>query len=271
MQLFRTALLAFALLLAGCGEPLNPKPHNGLRIISMAPNITEILYALGQSDQLVGVSKFSTYPPEAAEKPIVGGVYDPNWEIIVALQPDLVIGLESQEEIAAQLQQLNIQFLGVKHERIDDVLQSLLIIGETCNASAEADALFQSLKQSTSERISSTDKTPRVLVCVGHDDSLTRMYIAAKNTFYDDLITLAGGVNVCEQTLIKYPEISPEGLRTLKPDIIIDIVPPTHKISTNYAEIWRPHRAVILTNQYSFIPGPRFPFLLEDFKQALHE
>lgn len=298
------AILAAALLLAGCGERVEQNTGDGLRIVSIAPNVTEILYAIGRSNEVVGVSRYSKFPPEAQDKPQVGGTYDPNWEIILSLQPDLVIGLDSQEEIAAQLKQLGIRFLGVPHERIDEIMQSILIIGEACGAEAEAQKIFQGLEKRMAdvskpwknpppasrtppwEGIQKTSPStalnsppaegcpqggvglnkPRVLVCIGHDEQLSRMYIAAKNTFYDDLITLAGGTNACEQTVIKYPEISPESLRSMNPDIIIDIVPNPGK---NSSTLWKPYRAVTLTNSYAFIPGPRFGLLLTDFQKAI--
>ncbi|MBC8206082.1 MAG: ABC transporter substrate-binding protein [Kiritimatiellales bacterium] len=269
MRLLHTALLALALLLAGCGERVQQNQNDGLRVISLAPNVTEILYALGLSNEVVGVSRYSKYPPEAAEKPFVGGTYDPNWEMIIALQPDLVIGLDSQEEIAVQLKQLNIDFLGVPHERVDEVMQSILIIGEACGAEAEAQQLFQCLEATAlRHRDLSEHRKPKVLVCIGHDEQLTRMYVAARNTFYDDLINLAGGINACEQAAIKYPEISPEGLRAIDPDLVIDISPNLGKSSF---KLWQPYRAVSMTNSYAFIPGPRFGLLLQDFLEAIRQ
>ena len=100
---------------------------------------------------------------------------------------------------------------------------------------------------------------------------MTRMYIAAKNTFYDELITLAGGINACDQTAIKYPEISPEGLHAMNPDVVIDLVP-NQKVQTQSASnVWKPYRAVVMTNQYAFIPGPRFVSLLKDLTEAIHD
>lgn len=263
------ALLAAALLLAGCGERRVQDPHQGLRIIAMAPNTTEILYALGLGDSVVGVSHYAVYPPEAARKPSVGGTYDPNFEMIVALQPDLVIGLETQKDIAAQLKALGIPFLGVAHEHISEIMQSILTIGKACGAEAEAQKLFQSLeKQLAGISAVHTNSGRRLLVCVGHDESLSRMYVAGKGTFYDELIERAGGVNACGDTAAKYPEISPEGLTAMHPDVVIDILPnPGHFTSND----WRPYRAVVITNDYASIPGPRFVLLLQDFINAIHE
>lgn len=275
-----TALLAFALLLTGCGPEPEIESHapscDSLQIVSMAPNVTEILYALDLGSNVVGVSSYSDYPLEAQEKPRVGGTYDPNLEMIVSLHPTLVIGLDSQKEIASQLGQLGIDFLGVPHERVAEIMQSILIIGDACGAEKNARQLFQTLKNSvrqTSDQ--STHAPPKILVCIGHDEQLTRMYVAAKDTFYDDLINLAGGTNACRQTAIKYPEISPESLQAMQPDLIIDLIPNTGSRlrlhPEEFSEAWAPYTAALFTNDYAFIPGPRFGLLLEDFTRAIHE
>lgn len=262
------ALLAAALLIAGCGERIAPK-HEGLRVISMAPNTAEILYALGLGNFVVGVSRFTSYPPDVTNKPFVGGLYDPNWEMIVALQPDLVVGLETQKEIETQLQALGIGFIGVSHERTGEILQSILTIGQACGAEAEAQNLFQSLKNQLAAFSNVwKEPKPRVLVCVGHDESLSRMYVAGRGTFFDELIERAGGINACGETAGRYPEISPEGLAVMNPDVVIDILPPSAK---NYSNEWKPYRAVQITNDYAWIPGPRFVLLLEAFAKAIHE
>lgn len=262
------ALLAAALLLAGCGKRTASK-HDGLRVISMAPNTAEILYALGLSNSVVGVSRFTSYPPDVTNKPFVGGLYDPNWEMIVALQPDFVVGLETQKEIEAQLRALGIGFIGVSHERTGEILQSILTIGQACGAEAEAQKLFHSLKnQLAAFSNAGKEPRPRVLVCVGHDESLSRMYVAGRETFFDELIERAGGVNACGEAAGRYPEISPEGLAVMNPDVVIDILPGTGRFS---AAAWKPYQAVPITNDYAWIPGPRFVLLLEAFAKAIHE
>ena len=305
-----TVWLVVALLFTGCGERTVQKPHSGLRVVAMAPSTAEILYALGLSNEVVGVSRFCSYPPDVTNKPSVGGLYDPNWEMIVALQPDFVIGLETQKEIETQLKALGIGFIGVSHEHIDEILQSILTIGKACGVEAKAQQLFQSLEtqltevskhwenpppasRTPPERGSAIVKSPppegcpqggvgshktKVLVCVGHDESLSRMYIAAKGTFYNELIERAGGINACESAG-GYPEISPEGLASMNPDVVIDILPASlagaskrpATLGNFTSNAWRPHRAVVMTNDYTWIPGPRFVLLLEDFVKAIHE
>jgi ABC-type hemin transport system substrate-binding protein len=94
------------------------------------------------------------------------------------------------------------------------------------------------------------------------------MYVAGKGTFFDELIERAGGVNACGATTAKYPEISPEGLTVIRPDVVIDIFPNAGNFS---AGAWAPYRAVVITNDYASIPGPRFVLLLQDFIKAINE
>jgi len=272
--------LVSALLLAGCDERPKHAGHDRLRIVAMAPNVAEILYAIGLSNEVVGVSRFTTYPPDARNKPVVGGLYDPNWERIVALQPDRVIGLKTQSEIAGQLKLLDIDFLGVSHEHIDEILQSILTIGKACGAEVEAQRIFQTLENSlyqlqqrNASFVDPPMDRPRVLVCVGHDEHLSRLYIAARRTFYDELIERAGGVNACVETTIKYPEISTEGLAAMRPDVVIDIFPTLGKNRENISRIWTPFckKVTIISNDYASIPGTRFVLLLEDFANAIRQ
>ena len=262
---WKPVLLCF--LLTACGEREIKRQTGELRIVAMAPSIAEILFALGLADETVGVNRYSAYPPEVKEKPFIGGLYDPNWERVVSLRPTLAIGLDSQRELASQLNQLGIPFVGVAHERVDDIMKSILEIGDAAGTRAPAEKLYNELKTQM-EKFSRTpaERAPKILVCVGRDETFSRMYVAAKNTFYDDIITAVGGVNACVVTSAKYPEISPDGLATMRPDIIIDILPEHHQTAP-------PDRArtVVMTNDYAWTPGPRFILLMQDFSEVIRE
>jgi iron complex transport system substrate-binding protein len=267
------------MLSAGCGRPIpeesSTRPE---RIISMAPNTTEILFALGLSNRVVAVNRFSTFPPAVRELPHIGGLYDPNWEEIAALRPDLVVGLETQQEIAGNLRLLQIPFVGVSHERIDEILSAILAVGKACHAEEEAENLVRLLQQEIEAADTPPDARtlhpalPAVLVCISRDEVAQRCYIAARDTLYDEIVALAGGVNACTETVQKYPEVSPEGLLALNPDIIIDIGP------TAGLDAWQQYatlpavqhrRITVITNDYASIPGPRFVKLLADFRKAI--
>lgn len=278
--MIKRILWLFMLVLAGCGKPepaatFNETPQ---RIISLAPNTTEILFALGLGERVVAVTRYCNHPPATKELPCIGGLYDPNLEKIAALQPDLAVGLSTQEEIAENLNLLQVPFIGVSHEHIDEILDSILSIGKVCNTEDKARELVADLREAVGRaRSPSEPGTPRrdvpaVLVCISRDETAQRCYIAARETLYDELIELAGGINACTDTKQKYPEVSPESLIALNPDVIIDIGP------SSGPDAWRNYpalsavqnrRIVVITNDYASIPGPRFVKLLADFRKAI--
>ncbi|NQT40991.1 MAG: ABC transporter substrate-binding protein, partial [Planctomycetes bacterium] len=124
------------------GPVAPPAPEDCRRIVSMAPSVTETLFALGLGDRVVGVTRYCKYPPEADEKDEVGGHFDPNFEAIVALRPDLVILLVEQEESRQALNSLGIATLVVRHKDIEGVLESISTIGRVCGAEETAGQLL---------------------------------------------------------------------------------------------------------------------------------
>ncbi|MFA5689702.1 MAG: helical backbone metal receptor [Kiritimatiellales bacterium] len=256
------------LFLTACGKA--PEKKSGdMRIVALAPSVAEVLCGLGLENQVVGVSRYSVYPPEIKEKPAIGGLYDPNWEMIVALRPDIVIGLSFQSEIAAPLKQLGIPFLSVTHEKIDEILDSIPAIGRAVHATAAAEKLYGELKHEYEAlKQPATENAPAILVCVARDETFGRMYVAGKDTFYDDIIRAAGGRNAgAIQSPARYPEISADGLEVLNPDLIVDILSDMGSASLHK---WKT-RTVTMTNEYAWTPGPRFVLLLRDLTEAIRE
>ncbi len=257
------------------------------RIISLAPNITETLFALGLGDRIVGVTRFCKYPPEALEKEKVGGFLDPNYEKIIELKPDLVIMLPEHEHIQKYINELGLKSIVVHNRSIGEILNTITIIGSICNSEKSASELLSKIESlmKTIEDKTEGKKQPRVLFSIGRtlgSSSLKEVYVAGKNTFFDELITYAGGVNAFEGNDIAYPEISREGLLYLNPDVIIDMVPVSGENNPDVSLIakdWdcvpdinavKNNRVYVLNNDYSFIPGPRFILLLEDLARILH-
>ena len=131
-------LLIACVLLLSLGKPEEPADikttRQYSRIISLAPNITEILYALGLEDKIIGVTRYCKYPPQATQKKKVGGYLDPNYEIIVAAKPDLVIVFPEQTQPVNHFTRLGIKTLTVEHLSIEDILESIMKIGKSCGA-----------------------------------------------------------------------------------------------------------------------------------------
>ncbi len=257
------------------------------RIISMAPSITETLFALGAGDRVVGVTRFCNYPPEAREKEQVGGFVDPNYEAVVALKPDLVILLPEHEKVFNYLAELRLQYLVVHNRNVSEILDTILTIGIICGAeerakemTADINARIQNILVQTKDRYH-----PGVMISISRTigtGALKDVYIAGKNTFYDELLTFAGGRNAYDGPNIDYPVISAEGLLHINPEIIIDLVPDMEPKGLDGAALMREWQSVpgvaavrnnriyIVSNDYAVIPGPRFILFLEYLTQIIH-
>jgi len=192
------------------------------RIISLAPSNTEILYALGLSDRIVGVSDFSDYPPEAKSKPSVGAYDTPNLEKIIAMNPDLVLATEiHQTTIIPLLESHGITVVALSPQTLDDVLTSITLIGKatgTVKEAAKLNATMQKRIKAVTDKTGklTPDAKPRVFYIIWNDPMMT----AGKGTFIDELINKAGGINIAGD-LTSYPTISLENVLIANPQIII--------------------------------------------------
>ena len=279
-------MISCALLLSGIscrkGDTRGDAPRTGrssTRIISLAPNITETLFALGLESRVIGVTKFCKYPPEATKKAQVGGFFDPNYEAMVALKPDLVILLPEQEQAKKYLENLGIATLTVHNRLIGEILDTITVIGKTCGKESEAAEMVSGIRSrmETVKKKTESLKRKKILVSVGRTaGSVEQIVIAGQNTFYDELITLAGGINVYHGYPVPYPEVSGEGMLRLDPDIILDIQPSLAAMGLSEKDARRDWdkipelRAVktgnvyILSADYTAVPGPRFIRTLEE-------
>lgn len=189
------------------------------RIISLAPSLTEILFALGAGDAVVGVTEYADYPPEARTKPSVGGGLDPNLEVIVALQPDLVLASADTNrwDTLIQLEQLRIPIYGAKAARVEGVLASIEKVGEAIGRRHEAERLIAEMRRrmaAVSDRVRDQAK-PKVLYAVWIDP----LIVAGRGTVIDDLLQMAGGANIVQAT--GFPRYSLEEVSAHPPDVII--------------------------------------------------
>jgi len=264
-----------------------PQNNACQRIVSLAPNITEIMFELGLGEKIVGTSEFSNYPPAAKQIPRVGALMNPNFEAIVALKPDLVILVDEMADYKSRFESLGIETLIVKHDSLDEILDSINIIGDRCGKTAEAEKVVGGLKNKISQiqNAVKNQTPPRVLISLGHDYSQdpcskpTNITIAGNDGFYSQMIEYAGGQNVYIGK-IPYPVISWESVIMMNPQIIIDIGPVETKpidaeIMTrqwkNFEQIdaVKNNAVYIFTEDYTAIPGPRFILTLEKIARII--
>jgi iron complex transport system substrate-binding protein len=194
-----------------------------LRIVSLAPSVTEMLFALGVEDCIVGVTDRCDYPPEARRIECVGGFGAPNVEKLLALAPDLVIamGLE-RADAAAGLRRSGIAVLWVKTGSFSEMFEALREIGREVGKPQQADELVAAM-QAELEAIAKQHRNtpakgrPRVFVELWKDPITT----AGKGSFVDEIIIRAGGINVAHELDSAYPVISPEKVVEWNPDVIV--------------------------------------------------
>src|SRR5581483_2364976 len=190
------------------------------RIVSLAPSITETLFALGLGDRVVGVTSYCDYPPEATAKEKVGDTLRPSIEKIVALRPDLVVASTSSqlEQFIRQLDNLGIPVYVSNPRTVAGVIETIARIGTLTGATRRADELLDGLQKrmaSLDARLQGAPR-PRVLLILSTEPLIT----AGGSTFVNDLIERAGGQSIAARETAEYPQYSLETAVAARPEVI---------------------------------------------------
>jgi iron complex transport system substrate-binding protein len=257
------------------------------RIVSLAPSVTEVLYEIGVGDRVVGVTRYCDYPPEVVGKPVVGGYLDINYEAIVALEPDLAVGIQDNTEALQRLNELGVATLQVDQHDVAGILASILEIGAACGRSERAGEIERRVRGHIEriERATAGVHRPRTLVVVDRvvgSGTVRSVWVAGPTTFYNEILELAGGSNAVESGLTVYPELSVEGLLAVDPDAIIEVTAEldsrgvdTEMVLADWTSV-DTLRAVrngavhVFDQEWMVIPGPRVGRIIESFARALH-
>ncbi len=198
------------------------RPPAPARIVSMAPNLTEILFALGLEARIVGVTQDSDYPPAALEKPRVGTFWQPNIEAVIATGPDLVVTLafEQQRDLARRLRRLGYNSLVVDVETIAALFDAIHVIGDATGAARQAETLCGQMRTEIDRLKAATAglRPVKVLWVVQREP----LRVAGRETFVNEMIELAGGENAIGPTLHIYPAIGAEQVIAAAPEVIIE-------------------------------------------------
>ncbi|WNC12919.1 ABC transporter substrate-binding protein [Brevibacillus brevis] len=195
-------------------------PKEPKRIVSTSPAETEILFALGLDQQIVGVSDYDDYPEAAKSKPKVGGVVKPNEEAILAQSPDLVIGGISMERpVADKLKTMGMPVFVTHPKKLDDIMSDILAIGTITNRQEQAEKLVAQMKADiarVTDAVKDVKPEERKKVYLEFSPGWT----VGKGEFLDELITLAGAANIASDTEGWNP-ISEEKIVKDDPDVIL--------------------------------------------------
>jgi cobalamin transport system substrate-binding protein len=255
-------------------------PQPVRRIVSLAPNLTETLFALGLGDRVVGVTDFCDYPPEAATREHVGGPVTPNLEKIAQLRPDLVLVTRSggnRLSTVQSLETLGLPVFATDPHSVDEVIASTEHIGEIAGAPGQARLVAEGLRRRLSdvaERIASTE-VATVLLVVWPDPLIT----VGRHTFIADALRRAGAENVI-QTAQDWPNASLEEVARRQPGYLVFVSDHSEESNRQIAEIsgrkgWRSLEAVqngkiIVLSEAIARPAPRLVDEIERLARALH-
>ena len=196
-------------------------PENPTRVIALAPSITEIIYDLGQEERLVGVTQYSTYPPEAESLPRVGSYVRLDIEKIVALKPDLCIATKdgNPKHIVDKIVSLGIPVYVINPRNLQQIMDTITRLGSLLRAEQAAKELVSDMEKRIGRvqaRVKKGDHRPRVFFQIDAEP----LFSAGTDTFIHELIELAGGINTTAGE-VSYPRYSWEDIIVLQPEIVM--------------------------------------------------
>lgn len=270
----------YLLLIALCSPTLMAKD----RLITLAPNLTELVCALGSCEDLVGVTEFCSFPQSVRSVAKVGGYMDPNPEIILAMKPTLILALPEHQDVTARLKRLGLRVETIRNWNVADIFASIQKAGALLNKKEQAAALTQRLKNDVKRLTRNREKPIRCLVTLGHDVSngmVKDAYIVGRKGFLYELLQMAGGENVYQKDQPHFPKIGQETMIQLNPDVIIDLVPqenPDQRELDKRKNAWAkiPHLTSVREGRYHIIhaehvlqAGPRFTEILAELVRIL--
>lgn len=245
------------------------------KLVSAVPSNTEIIYALGKGDQLVGVSVYCNYPEEALSVNKIGDYNGPNLELIIDAKPDVFFAAWLSEEVLAQLEGAGIPVLLINPTNIEETYQSIQDIGNVIGSSQEAEELIESLraKQENIMQITKGYQAKTVFYEIWHDPLMT----VGPGSFINELITMSNGINIAQDAESAYPEYSLELLISKNPQVYMtsddgfktpeDIF---GRAGYENIEAIRNGQVFMLHPDITSRPGPRIIDGLEMIAKAIH-
>ncbi|UCF73617.1 MAG: cobalamin-binding protein [Deltaproteobacteria bacterium] len=192
-----------------------------MRIVSLAPSITEMIYFLGLGDRLVGVTQFSYFPEEARNKPKVGAYTDIDVERVITLNPDLVIATAdgNKRGDVKMLEEGGIPVYVINPRKVNQLLDTIERLGEICGVPDRAERLVNDLRERVMRVVKAVRNKGRPLVLLVIN--VRPLMSVNRNTIHHDIIQLAGGRNMTGDQPITYPKLNMEAVVKRRPDVII--------------------------------------------------
>jgi iron complex transport system substrate-binding protein len=259
-----------------------PIPADPQRIVSLAPSVTETLFALGQGDRVVAVTQFCHYPPQVLDLPKVAGFTDVNFEAVLRQKPDLVILPIDKAANREELQRLGLAVMGLDTRNLGGYLATVMELGQATGREREAEAIVANLTgamDAARERAKGKPR-PKTLFSVmrAYEGSgrITEITAVGRDGFFSQMLETAGGDNVYQGPL-SFPTLTREAIMIMNPGVIVDLV------RSGGAEAaladWRSlgpsvdavrdGRVAIFTEESDNVPGPRIHLTITRLSKAL--
>ncbi len=248
-----------------------------MRIVSLAPSVTETLFALGAGPDVVGVSQYCDYPPQVRDLPRVGSFLTPNLEAIIALRPTLIVGLELSSDVR-QIRALNSMgypVLLVSDDNLQQIEDSIEKVGARISRAEEAHRLVAQIQQqiaAVEERLANV-KPLRALMLVGHQPIVA----VGTGTYLDELLRIARADNIADAAGEQWPHLGMEFIIAMRPEVILDGAMGSDQASSD--DFWeryptipavRDHRVFGYAEDPMLHDGPRVGQSLEIIARKIH-
>ena len=255
------------------------------RIVSLVPNVTEILFAIGAGPQVVAVSTYDVEPPEVRSLPTVGALVDPDTERIIALRPDLVITYGSQTDLQSQLKATNIPFFDYRHGGLEHIFVTMRALGALTGHVEEADAAARTLRSridAVKARVAGKPRPKTLLVFGREPGSLRNIYASGGRGFLHDMLVAAGGEDVLNDIDKESAQVSTETILARSPEVIIELNAANRLNDADLKKVVDPwmtlssvpavknKRVIVLMGPGLTVPGPRVAAGIEQMARVLH-
>ncbi|PWT83499.1 MAG: hypothetical protein C5B58_06455 [Acidobacteria bacterium] len=252
-------------------------PH---RIVSIAPSITETLFALGAGDQIVGDTNYCNYPEAAKAKPKIGGYTTPDLEAILAIKPDLVFMMKNRPDVAQKLRGTGIDVVELQPESLAGIYDQIQTISAKIGVPEKGRALVQSIdKEVRAGAAMPSGKKPKVLFVVGRTPgTISDLVAVGRGGYLNELIEFAGGVNIFGDAAVPYPNVSLEDVIGRDPDVIIDMKMVAESQQQAVQQLWQKYNFVTAVKRgsvfsvspdYFVTPGPRVGQAVRDIRKMI--
>jgi cobalamin transport system substrate-binding protein len=255
------------------------------RVVSLVPNVTEMLFAVGAGSQVVGVSSYDDFPPETKALPRVGALLDPDTERILSLRPDLVVVYGSQTELEARFMRTRIRVYPYRHGGIDSILQATSDVARLTGHPADGDRVVRNVRSQldTVRMRVRGQRRPRAMLVIGRDAGALRgVYASGGIGFLHELLDIAGGDDVFADIKREAAQPSNETMIVRAPEVIIELHPgeqPAADALQKERASWnlltsvpavRTGRVHLLYGGYLLAAGPRIGRAAETLAHVLH-